>query len=79
MLVRVLFENRRDGELMLALEWRDTLREGSLAVAVKSQPFGGTIRILEPGLLRDAIGDFHFHIERSRPEQDFRSFIRPSA
>jgi hypothetical protein len=78
-LVRVLFENPRDGELMLAFERRATLREGGRAVEVKSQPFGGAIRILEPGLLRDSIGDFHFDSERSRLEQDFRIFVRPSA
>jgi hypothetical protein len=78
-LVRVLFENPRDGELMLAFERRATLREGGRAVEVKSQPFGGAIRILEPGLLRDSIGDFHFDSERSRLEQDFRIFVRASA
>lgn len=78
-LVRVLFENPRDGELMLALERRATLREGGRAVEVKSQPFGGAIRILEPGLLRDSIGDFHFDSARSRLEQDFRIFVRSSA
>ena len=29
--------------------------------------------------LRDVLGDFHFDSERSRAEQDFRIFIRPSA
>ena len=63
--------------------WRRNLArqpgEGGRAVEVKSQPFGGAIRILEPGLLRDAIGDFHFDSERSCLEQDFRIFVRPSA
>ena len=80
-LVRVLFENPGDGDLMLALERKATLRETETgrAVEVKSQPFGGAIRIRDPSMLRDLIGDFHFDSQRSRSEQDFRIFIRPSA
>ena len=80
-LVRVLFENPRDGNLMLALERKATLREAEKErlVEVKSQPFGGAIRILDLRALRDRIRDFHFDSERSRSEQDFRIFIQPSA
>ena len=76
-LVRVLFENPRDGNLMLALERKATLREAEneRVVEVKSQPFGGAIRILDIRALRDLIRDFHFDSERSRSEQDFRIFI----
>ncbi len=79
-LVRVLFENPRDGELMLALERKATLHEAESGrvVKVKSQPFGGAVRILDLNAIRDLIGDFHFDSERSRAEQDFRIFIRPS-
>jgi hypothetical protein len=79
-LVRVLFENPNNGELMLALERKATLHqtENGGVVEVKSQPFGGAIRILDLRALRDLIGDFHFDSERSRSEQDFRIFIRPS-
>jgi hypothetical protein len=79
-LVRVLFKNPRDGELMLALERKATLyqSENGHTVEVKSQPFGGAIRILELKMIRELIGDFHFDSERSRSEQDFRIFIRPS-
>ena len=49
------------------------------AVRVKSQPFGGAIRIFDLRAVRDVLGDFHFDSERSRAEQDFRIFIRPSA
>ena len=79
-LARVLFENPRDGELMLALERKATLHkaESGRVVEVKSQPFGGAIRILDLRALRDLIGDFHFDSERSRSEQGFRIFIRPS-
>jgi hypothetical protein len=79
-LVRVLFENPGDGGLMLALERKATLHEveNGRVVEVKSQPFGGAIRILDLRALRDLIGDFHFDSERSRSEQDFRIFIRPS-
>ena len=49
------------------------------AVRVKSQPFGGGIRILDLSTVHDLVGDFHFDSERSRAEQDFRIFINPSA
>jgi hypothetical protein len=58
------------------LERKATLREDK--VEVKSQPFGGAIRILDLDTIHDMIGDFHFDSERSRTEQDFRLFIRPS-
>jgi len=79
-LVRVLFRNPSDSELMLALERKATLHEteNGRVIEVKSQPFGGAIRILDLNTVRDLIGDFHFDSERSRSEQDFRLFIRPS-
>ena len=79
-LVRVLFEHPGDGELMLALERRATLHETEKGrvVEVKSQPFGGAIRILDLNAICDLIGEFHFDSEQSRSEQDFRIFIRPS-
>ena len=75
-LVRVLFKHPSNGEWMLALERKATLHETK--VEVKSQPFGGAIRILDLDAIHDLIGDFHFDSERSRAEQDFRLFIRPS-
>lgn len=80
-LVRVLLKNPNNDELMLALERRATLRrpESEGAVRVKSQPFGGAIRIFDLLAMRDLLGDFHFDSDRSRAEQDFRIFIRPSA
>jgi hypothetical protein len=45
---------------------------------VKSQPFGGAIRILDLNAMHGLIGDFHFDSDRSRSEQDFRIFIRAS-
>lgn len=79
-LVRVLFENPSDGVLMLALERKATLHEAENGgvVAIKSQPFGGAIRMRDLGTLQDLIGDFHFDSEQSRSEHDFRIFIRPS-
>ena len=79
-LVRVLFENPRDGELMLALERKATLLEAESGrnIQVIAQPFGGAIRLLDMQALQDLIGDFHFDSEESRAEQDFRIFIRPS-
>jgi hypothetical protein len=76
-LARVVFKHPGHGELMLALERKATLHGSN--VEVKSQPFGGAIRILNLDAIYDLIGDFHFDSERSRSEQDFRLFIRPSA
>ena len=76
-LVRVLFRHPKDGEMMLALERKATLRDTE--VEAKSQPFGGAIRIKNISKLHDLIGDFQFDSERSRVEQDFRIFIRPSS
>jgi len=79
--VRVLFEDPSSGEGMLALERKATLSETEKGriVEIKSQPFGGAIRILDLNALHDLIGDFHFDSEHSRSEQDFRLFIRPSS
>jgi hypothetical protein len=80
-LVRVLFKNPKDGNLMLALERKATLHEteNGRVVEIKSQPFGGAIRILDLNAMHNLIGDFHFDSERSRSEQDFRIFVRPSS
>lgn len=80
-LVRVLFDNPHDGELMLALERRATFWEDQSGgfVDIKSQPFGGALQIRDLKTLQDVIGDFHFDSERSRSAQDFRIFIQPSA
>jgi hypothetical protein len=80
-LVRVVFENPTNGEWMLALERNSTLlnAENEKIVEIKSQPFGGAIRILDMDAIHNLIGDFHFDSERSRNEQDFRIFIRPSS
>jgi hypothetical protein len=79
-LVRVLFKNPRDGDSMLALERKATLHkaENERIIEVKCQPFGGAIRILDLKRIQELIGDFHFDNERSRSEQDFRIFIRPT-
>jgi hypothetical protein len=75
-LVRVVFRHPLNGEWMLALERKATLHADK--VEVKSQPFGGAVRILDLNVVHDLIGDFHFDSERSRAEQDFRIFIRPT-
>lgn len=80
-LVRVIFKDPNNSELMLALERKATLheKENERLVEVKSQPFGGAIRILDLNAVHDLIGDFHFDSARSRAEQDFRLLIRPSS
>ena len=77
-LVRVLFKHPVSDELMLALERKATLYQANTGdfVSVKSQPFGGALRIHDLKSLQHLIGDFHFDSEESRAEQDFRIFIR---
>jgi hypothetical protein len=79
-LVRVLFEHPKDGTTVLALERKATVleNENGQFIQVKSQPFGGAMRLLAPGALRRRIGDFHFDSDESYKEQDFRIFIRPA-
>jgi hypothetical protein len=81
MLARVLFEHPTTGELLQALERKATRHKSQTGpiVEVKSQPFGGAIRILDLPALQAILSDFHFDSEQSRSEQDFRIFIRPSA
>jgi hypothetical protein len=80
-LVRVLFEHSRDRDLMLALERIATVHEteNGRFVETRAQPFGGAVRILNLNAIHNLLGDFHFDSERSRAEQDFRLFIRPSS
>lgn len=75
-LARVLFKHPKDGEMILALERKATLQERN--VEIKSQPFGGAIRIKKISKLHDLIGDFQFDSTRSQIGQDFRIFIQPS-
>lgn len=80
LLVRVLCEDPQTQDLLLALERRATLYEpGTRRVEVKSQPFGGAIRIHDVQTLQNLIGDFHFDSEESRSQQDFRILIPPPA
>lgn len=76
-LARVLFKHPGNGETMLALEHKATLHGDQ--VEVRSQPFGGAVRILNLDAIHDLIGDFHFDSETSSREQDLRLFIRPSS
>ncbi|HUE99048.1 MAG TPA: hypothetical protein VMN99_07320 [Anaerolineales bacterium] len=80
-LARVIFEHPQNGDLILALERRATLYEAGTerVVEVKSQPFGGAIRIHDIDLLQNIIGDFNFDSTESFLEKDFRLFIQPSA
>lgn len=80
-LVRVLFEHPRDKNLMLALERIATVHEteNGRFVETRAQPFGGAVRMLNLNAIHNLLGDFHFDSQRSRSEQDFRLFIRPSS
>lgn len=78
-LVRVVFQNPKDGGWILALERKATLVSdaGESRVLIKCQPFGGAVRFRSLIPLQRLVGDFHFDSERSRSELDFRIFIRP--
>lgn len=80
-LSRVVFPHPDDGVPMLALEHKATLVPGDPGsqVILKVQPFGGAIRILDLNFLGQIAGTFHFDSEKSRSEQDFRIYIRPSS
>ena len=80
-LVRVLFRHPHDGAWMLALERKAILYagEGGGRVELRTQPFGGAVRILDVDALHSVIGAFNFDSPRSRAESDFRLFIRPEA
>ncbi len=74
---QVIFPHPEDGTMLLALERKATvLKDGS--VSVRSQPFGGGVRILNPASLQAIIGKLQFDSERSKQEQDFRILIPPS-
>jgi len=78
-LVRVLLEHSRNAISMVALERRATLHDARTEeVEVKSKPFGGAIRIHDPGKLQHLIGEFRYDSKESFSEHDFRIFIRPA-
>jgi hypothetical protein len=79
-LARVLFKHPKTGQKMLALERKATLDRstGETIIEIKSQPFGGAIRINNIDEVQRVVGDFHFDSARSRSEADFRIFIRPT-
>jgi len=79
-LSRVAFQHPDDGVPMLALEHKATLVPGDAGpqIIIKAQPFGGAIRILDTNLLGQISGTFNFDSEKSRTEEDFRIYIRPS-
>lgn len=81
-LARVIFPSPEDGGQMLALEHKATLPkpldEERPKPAVRAQPFGGALRLLDETRLQKQAGEFHFDSERSRSEGDFRLYIRPA-
>jgi hypothetical protein len=74
---QVSFPHPENGIMMLALERRATVRKDG-SVSIRSQPFGGGVRILNPAPLQAIIGKIQFDSERSKEEQDFRILIPPS-
>jgi len=74
---QVIFPHPDDGTVMLALERRATVQKDG-SVSIRSQPFGGGVRILNPTPLQEIIGKLQFDSERSKQEQDFRILIPSS-
>jgi hypothetical protein len=80
-LIKVLFNNPDDGNIMLALERTATLQkaQGKPDVMVMAKPFGGAVRLVNSQAFRQLIGDFHFDSKLSRQEGDFRIVTRPAS
>jgi hypothetical protein len=75
---QVVFSHPENGSTMLALERKASLSKKDERPNVRSQPFGGGIRILDSTSLQKIIGEIQFDSERSKQEQDFRILIPPS-
>lgn len=81
-LARVVFEQPRTGQWLLALErlcQATVAADGQASASLWARPFGGAMRLRDTAPLRARIGVFEFDSERSRAEQDFRILIRPAA
>jgi hypothetical protein len=78
-LVRVVFTNPENGNLMLALERKPASARKENGVNIKAQPFGGAVRIHDPNPLLDITGGFNYDSQSSLAQQDFRILIRPTA
>ena len=85
-LARIILPNTEDGQPVLALEHKATVRkakkgmpgESQTPPIVNAQPFGGAVRLLDYNRLLRLIEDFHFDSEHSHQEGDFRLYIQPS-
>jgi hypothetical protein len=78
-LIRVLFKNPVDGQMMIALERTATLMndEGRFEAVVRVKPFGGGVRLVQTQKFKQLIGDYHYDSERSSEEGDLRILINP--
>ena len=75
---RVVFPHPQNGTWMLALERKATWKKGTEQVQVRSHPFGGAVRLLQPVSLQDIVGEIQFDGGPSQRERDFRIMISPS-
>lgn len=74
---QVIFLHPENKTWMLALERKATVyKDGSLHV--RSQPFGGGVRILDSSSLKEILGEIEFDSDRSKQEGDFRILIPSS-
>jgi hypothetical protein len=80
-LVKILFKDPVNNKTMLALERTASLRKinGKFEAVVQAKPFGGGIRIINPNILKEYIGDFNFDSKESKQEKDFRILINPGS
>ena len=75
---RLLFPHPQDGTPLLAFERTAGVLLASAGVTrVRSKPFGGAVRIVNPAPLQALVGEVVFDSERSKVEQDFRIVIAP--
>jgi hypothetical protein len=74
---RVILGHPKDESMMLALERKATVANDG-TVGVRSQPFGGGVRILDRAHVQTVIGQIRFDSERSEREADFRILISSS-
>jgi hypothetical protein len=77
-LVRVVFQHPRTAVPYLALERKATVLAGQAQseIRVRTQPFGGAVRIRDLVPLRELIGEVRFDSQRSEAEEDFRILIQ---
>jgi hypothetical protein len=77
-LARVCFKHPGGEQRMLVLERTATHRSSNASrIEVIAKPIGGGVRMMNPSMVQDRLGLFHFDSQRSFQELDFRIYIAP--